>query len=246
MVENIQSHDRNLSLSSKSSFFSNGDNEADPGESKQPMRPLSRLSQHSRDSTLSMLSPSKLISRSQSPIIDADYDEIPNEYVGFEGLEDEDLLAEHESKIQSQSLWNEGEETHIGPPPGRYSFWYTKAIICIALLLKIYYEGGDIPIQHIYSQDEQHIGGSFRSPRLTTSGRKLRRNRSGGQSSFYGNSFYGTHYNSRYPMQADPDEIEDDWDSEMQIADYFYNMDASPAATVLYLFTYIHVYTDIT
>ena len=40
-------------------------------------------------------------------------------------------------------------------------------------------------------------------------------------------------------MQADPDEIEDDWDSEMQIADYYYNMDASPAATVLYLYVFI-------
>jgi hypothetical protein len=78
-----------------------------------------------------MLSPSKMISRSQSPLIDADYDEIPNEYVGFEGLEDDDLLAENDSKIQSQSLWNgrmEGEETYIGPPPGKCLFRYTKAI----------------------------------------------------------------------------------------------------------------------
>lgn len=129
---NNQSHERHLSLISTSSFVSTGDNdndnEAEPGENKQPKRPLSRLSQHSRDSTLFMLSPTMLISRSQSPIIDADYDEIPNEYVGFEGLEDEELQTEHDSKIQSQSLWNghtEGEETHVEPPPGRFSFTYT-------------------------------------------------------------------------------------------------------------------------
>ena len=33
-------------------------------------------------------------------------------------------------------------------------------------------------------------------------------------------------------MYGDADDIEDDWDSEMQINDYYYSMDASPAATV--------------
>lgn len=96
-------------------------------------------------------------------------------------------------------------------------------------------------LQRIYTQEEQYIGGSNRvNGPLPSSGKKLRRNRSGGPASFYGTSLYGGHYSNgipvpisvSMPLPGDGGDLEDDWDSELQINDFLHSFEASPAPTV--------------
>ena len=137
---NKPSHQRNLSLLSTSSFYSTGNNETDLSDSHHLLRPSSRnASLHSRDSTLSMLSPSTLIDRSQSPIMDGDYDEIPDEYVGFAGLEDDELLADNDGIIPKQSLmYDHGEEGSYYPFQG--ILFNTSFRYCIVKVLVVIYQ----------------------------------------------------------------------------------------------------------
>jgi len=79
----------------------------------------------------------------------------------------------------------------------------------------------------MHGSNQDFSGGVYRH-RPPISARKLRRSRSGGAESFYGESRFGgiAHH------AVDADDVEDDWDSEMQISDYLHSVDASPVAMV--------------
>ena len=71
--------------------------------------------------------------------MDGDYDEIPDEYVGFAGLEDDELLADNDGIRPKQSLMNDhGEEGSYYPFQG--ILFNTSFRYCIVKVLVVIYQ----------------------------------------------------------------------------------------------------------
>lgn len=165
-------------------------------------------------------SPLSPTSRHASDPATVEFDEYDLPNVGFDGLEDEDHdLSEAEGGAFG---FRSGMSTE-----DRERFGY-------------YPSGPSTPDGSFYQPPNQSgefelSGGGAPRSKVLSSARKLRRSRSSGggaTGSFYG--FPGYHGNMSHRGE---EELDDDWDSELQISDYLQSIDVSPKAMVSFTFS---------